>query len=855
MLAAVMLSVIAILPTQADGTMIVGEVTVISTGNANLRSGGSLDYPVVGTGRPGELFQTTGKTSSGWYEILLPNEQFAYISGNLVYFYSYPTPVPLPNQYTVPVYYRTPQGTNLRTEQVPVRVGQNTVTADDSLVPGYSLRGTRTVYVNVNADGSSVPSAVIFTYEPNSWQPDPTPGQGAAILVYYRDIYNQVVASEFRTLQPGTQLLRADSGRLPPGYAISGATDAIVTVSANGAAYPGTVNFIVVQSSQVTTPPPSYVTVPVSYRDAAGNVLFSTSRYLGPGYTTISANDGYVPSGYTLTSPRTAYVYVSNDGVSYPNSVIFTYQNQTQASVQVVYRNTNGTTLYSETRTLSQGTHTITADDSRVGSGLTLQGARSVQLTVYNNGAVSQNQVVFTYAQPVSASVSIQYRDSDGNTLYSESRTLSAGTHTIVADDARVPRGYILQNARSAQVTVYSNGYVSPDRVVFLYRKPVSATLNIVYRDDMNNNLFTETRSLSQGTHTITASDSRVPSGYELQSARNVNVTVNSNGSISPSQVVFRYAPPGPPVTVNVPVYYKDQSGAMLYQSSVEVSSDNPRVLRANDDRVPSGYELISDRAVTVTVSRNGTATPSSYVFTYRAPAGPPVTVTVPVYYKDQTGAILYQSSVDVSSDNPRVLNANDDRVPNGYTLTSDRTVTVSVNRNGVATPSQFVFTYRNPNAPAGITTLPEYQTFSYSGKAQGVYSGPSTRYYRANDGKATLGGGVVRVWGTEGQWALIGYGLSNNLYRVGYIPKAALPKNLNVPELVLSSIKTKTVSRAPLYDDPIISPREIFEIPAGTQITFLAYENFSGNWAFIETTYSGKPIRGFINKSHIRVK
>ena len=62
---------------------IVGEVTVTEHRDVNLRSGDSVDYSIIGTGKPGQLFQTTGKTANGWYEIITPDNQIAYISGKL----------------------------------------------------------------------------------------------------------------------------------------------------------------------------------------------------------------------------------------------------------------------------------------------------------------------------------------------------------------------------------------------------------------------------------------------------------------------------------------------------------------------------------------------------------------------------------------------------------------------------------------------------------------------------------------------------------------------------------------------------------------------------------------------------
>lgn len=778
LLALVMLLGFAALPAMADGIALVGEVTITNQSRVNIRSGGSTDYPIVATGNPGDLFQTTGQGPTGWYEILLPDDTFGFISNKMVYFYRYPNPIAYGAQYTIPVYYMTAQGQTLKTVNVPVKPGQNVITADDSQVPGYRLTSTRSVYVSVDAAGKAVPNGVIFNYEQAYAQPTVAPVVTGTVRVFYKDIYNQVIASEYRTLNVGAQLVKADISRLPQGTYITGASDAVVVVNSDGSVTPMEVNFIITTATP-QTPPPATFSVPVSYRDEAGNVLRNTTAQVMPGYTTVTADDANVPSGMALTSARSVVVYASNQGVTFPSTVVFTYKTPVKATIAVVYRDNTGRTLYTETRQLDQGTATITADDSRVGAGYVLQSSRSVQVTVYQNGTVSQNQVVFDYAQPVSFNLPVEYRSNDGRTLYSVTRTLSAGTTTITADDNRVGSGYVLQSNRNVQVTVYQNGTANPDRVVFLYAQPVSATVSIVYKDVGGNNLFSETRTFQQGTYTITANDGRAPTGYVLQGNRNVQVTISSNGTASPGTVEFVYAPPAPPVTVNIPVVYKDQDGAILHQTSVAVSSAAPNTVTANKNLAPAGYVLSGSSSVRVTVSPQG-----------------------------------------------------------------------------VANPAQVTFTFRDPSTITEAQMLPGHKTFSYKGDAVPVYSGPGTDYWRAANGRAAMGGGKIWVWGTTGDWAMIGYGLSNNLFRIGYIQKSYIPADLDVPELIFGSQRAVVGSSgAHFTDDMIVNPTWLQVIPAGTEVTLLAYENLNNHWAYIETTMDGQPSRGFVNKIRISTK
>lgn len=779
LLALLLLAGAAQLPALADGESIVGEVTVITQTNANMRSGGSTDYPVTYIARSGDYFQTTGQVSTGWYEVLLPEGGFAYISDKLVYFYRYSVPVPLGNQYpqqgsqtaqyTVPVYYRTAQGATVKTVNVPVKVGQNIISADDTQVPGYRLISNRSVYVSVDASGRATPSGIVYTYEPYYGTATAAPEVAATVPVYYKDSYNRIVASEYRALKPGSHLLRADTSKLPAGWYISGNTDAVVFVSTFGTASPAEVNFSV--TGGYTQPQQATYTVPVSYRDETGSVLFNTTQTVQPGYTTVTANSALVPAGYTLTSVGSVVVYTSSQGYSIPSTVIFSYRRDVMATISVVYQDLSGRALFYGTEQKAPGTHTIRANSANVPSGYVLQGSGSAQVTVYQNGVAAPNQVIFTYSLPMNAQLPIIYRDSAGRQLYSETRTLKPGTYTITADDSLVSNQYILQNTRNVRVTVNNSGVANPERVVYIYDRPLSANVTITYKDEFGGTLASETRTLQQGTHTVHANSGLVPGGYVLYSGDSVEVTVDNKGVARPESIRFTYGPPRAPVTVNVPVYYKDQSGNVLYSAGVAVTSDKPRVLTANKDRVPAGYTLISESRLTLTVS----------------PAG----------------------------------------VPN---------------------PREAVFVYRAPGAAAPAGDMSKYITFSFSGSAQPVYTGPGTNYYRA--GRASVAGGRLRLWGTEGDWALIGYGLTNNLYRVGYIKKSALPKSVNAPVLNLGSETVKILKESPVYDDPIIKPLELFKLKAGTQVTLLGYLN--NYYAYIEGRYSNKPFRGFVNMKNV---
>ncbi len=375
----------------ADGTLIIGEVTVTSRYASNLRSGPGTNYPVVGNANPGQVFRTTGM-SGDFYELLMPDNSTAYLHKNLGRYTAYPTPIPLGTQYTIPVYYRTSTGQNLLTTSQAVRIGQNTITANDALVPGYRLVSTRNVYVTVDATGRAFPNGVVFLYE-HSYVPPVTPTPApvqsyATVPVLYKNVYGQQLASEYRQLLPGTHLVQADSSRVPYGYVLSGVTDAVVFVSYAGVANPSSVSFVVIQQSYTPTPTPRpavYATIPVIYRDG-GSILYSTNQTLGEGYTTITANDSRVPSGYILTSARSVSVYVNASGVATPSSVTFTYRRPVTASIEVVYQ-AGGNTFHTGPEPSARA-QTPSPPMTTWCPGYVLQGQRSVVVTVNPDGSV-----------------------------------------------------------------------------------------------------------------------------------------------------------------------------------------------------------------------------------------------------------------------------------------------------------------------------------------------------------------------------------------------------------------------------------------------------------------------------------
>ena len=249
----------------------------------------------------------------------------------------------------------------------------------------------------------------------------------------------------------------------------------MVSVSAQIVANPSTIIFTASGAGYVPTVPSNVPQVIVNYQTTNGVWLNTEYVNLSSGYNIVYANDSLVPEGYSRYSSSSISVYVDNYGKPTPSSVTFQYQpkaaQEMVVSVPVYYRSASGETLAVDYVSCKQGNNTIYANNNKVPSGYVLQSQRSVPVYISYNGTASPSSVVFTYALPVNASVSVIYQDNVGNYLNSQIVTVGIGNHTIYANSSMVPKGYTRISADSASVYVDANGNVSPSGLVFVYAR------------------------------------------------------------------------------------------------------------------------------------------------------------------------------------------------------------------------------------------------------------------------------------------------------------------------------------------------------------------------------------------------
>ena len=807
-----------------------------------------------------------------------------------------------PAQVTVPVLYRDTSGALIGSETKSYTAGTYTVTANDAAVPsGYTLQGSRTQQVTISDAGVASPTLITFIYTPNVVT--------VSVPVEYVDqATGNVIHSDAFSARTGTNTVTANDS-FAPGYTLASARQVTVTVNNAGSATPAKVTFTYKR----------IVSVPVEVHllQEGGGILGGYSITLGEGSHTIVPNDSFL-SGYTLLDGPSKTVTVDAAGTATPAIVTFTYRKPTQpttqpttppaptntptpatatpttpaqevaATVTLWYKDASGGLRGGDVVTLKPGTHEVAPLYTELGN-LVLQEPKTQTVIVSAEGVATPSELTFIFDEPTSpapapapapvpveAKVEVQYVDqTSGEVITTENFTYVAGSHTVTANDALMA-GYVRQGEATVNVTVTADGNASPNPVIFNYIKeeappepapvPVEATVEVYYIDQATGNMIgAEQFTFGEGQHTVTANDGGY-AGYVRQGEATITVTVSADGTATPSPVVFNYvkeeAPSTPvPVETTVEVQYVDQASGTVITTESFTYTEGSHTVTAND-ALMTGYVRQGEANVTVTVTADGTASPNPVIFNYvkeEAPPEPapvPVEATVEVHYIDQATGNMIGAEQFTFGEGQHTVTANDGGYA-GYVRQGEATVTVTVSADGTATPSPVVFNYvveapPAPPAPPQVT-LPQlaFTDATLPEGSNAVYTGPGDTYYQT-DMEAPFAGGAVRLYGQENGWAMIGYDLGEGNYRVGYVAAAAFG-DANIAPLQLAGETLTLTDNATLTEDPYGNNQSLSAgLTAGTSVKALATLD---NWVYVEVSDlsgSGQPARGFVPKASL---
>ena len=128
------------------------------------------------------------------------------------------------------------------------------------------------------------------------------------------------------------------------------------------------------------------------------------------------------------------------------------------------------------------------------------------------------------------------------------------------------------------------------------------------------------------------------------------------------------------------------------------------------------------------------------------------------------------------------------------------------------------------------------------------VYQGPGKDYFR--DGSAGVGAtNDVRVYGTLGDWMMIGYVYSTDNFRVGWVERPTSGMEIisqeDVGELSFEYVVRAVNDDCAMTYDPVFVSVRSLDLEKGDKVTLLC--RVTKQWVYVETSIKGKPSRGFL--------
>lgn len=157
----------------------------------------------------------------------------------------------------------------------------------------------------------------------------------------------------------------------------------------------------------------------------------------------------------------------------------------------------------------------------------------------------------------------------------------------------------------------------------------------------------------------------------------------------------------------------------------------------------------------------------------------------------------------------------------------------------------------RGPAVPADM--LPVLDVQLPGGIKCPVYSGPGEEFLRAANGKASVStNDWVQVFGSEGNWVMIRYGIDEERTRIGYLSESELPEDFFLAPLLRYQWeygRAEALRAVEMTDDPFGSQAVMTSFDAGT--VFITLHRMD-DWWYVETI-DGTQARGFIRAEDLK--
>ncbi len=574
------------------GTLLGEESYTIATGDSQTVSAASYQGYALAEGQPGEVLVTV-------------DGQGVISQGTVTFVYR-----ALPSSAAVQVVYQAQDGTVLGQESLAIATGSSqTVPAKE--FQGYALAEGQPSEVLVTVDGQGVisPNSVTFYYRalPAS----------AAVQVVYQTEDGTVLGYESVSIGAGSS--QTVYAKEYPGYALVDYQpgEVLVTVDGQGVISQGTVTFYYRAL-------PASAAVQVVHRAEDGTVLGQETVSIATGSSqTISARSF---QGYALAEGQPGEVSVTVDGSGSPShdQVTFVYRALPgSAAIVVIYQTEEGEELQRQVVDVASNSQETIRIQPLEGYSLMYSIPAEPSITVSAEGVPSMQEVIFVLRKNItSVDVPVRAVTADGQVLSEKTVNVGCGlSQTVFAESIQ---GYRLEEnqAGEAVVTVDAAGLASPEAIQFIYERiPESASLTVRYvSGEDGSEVARETLQLNGNeTHTVTA---RIPEGYlfSANQAESVQVAVDMDGTPDPAEVVF-YVQLPPPVDGQVTIRYRSVGGNDLVEPfGMTIPGNTSLTLTPDAGLLPEGFDAdtAEPAQVTVTVSRDGTASPAEVSFTFR---------------------------------------------------------------------------------------------------------------------------------------------------------------------------------------------------------------------------------------------
>jgi len=457
------------------------------------------------------------------------------------------------------------------------------------------------------------------------------------------------------------------------------------------------------------TPEPQPVDITVRNVGSDGADLGSYTETFMPGEYTIRPQEEI--NGYTNPDPGKVKVTVYDDGSASTWEVVFTYEAPyvpKTGTVTVQYVTEDGEVIDVQYADVTEGNPVDIWPNSGSVGGYEFVGPESYTVSIDSDGYLSPSDVVnFTYRVPYvpkTGTVTVQYVTEDGEVIDVQYVDVTEGSPVDIWPNSGSVGGYEFVGPESYTVSIDSDGYLSPSDVVnFTYRVPYvpkTGTVTVQYVTEDGEVIDVQYADVTEGSPVDIWPNSGSVGGYEFVGPESYTVSIDSDGYLSPSDVVnFTYRVPYVPKTGTVTVEYKTEDGQLLDTQYVEVTEGEPQEIWPSSANTGE-LEFVGPDTYNVSIDADGVISPSDVVvFTYRT-YKMPQTGAVTVQYVTEDGNLLDVQYVDVTEGSPVEIWPNSGSV-DGYEFVGPESYTVSIDADGVISPAETVdFTYRMPEKP-----------------------------------------------------------------------------------------------------------------------------------------------------------